>query len=115
MHDKNNQIMVKANKWRSRSAGPTPYAHTAQRGKHAQMNDLMNEEDRRALSMNKYEEQMTLAELQDRIKRQPDHYKKEFKVHYGIFAEKLKEFKLNPAKKETDFMDYLKFMAHVSC
>jgi len=36
---------------------------------------------------------MTLADLQDRIKRQPDHYKKEFKVHYGIFAEKLKDFK----------------------
>ena len=58
--------MVKANKWkaRSQSAGPAPYAHTvAARGKHAQMNDLMNAEDRKALSMNKYEEQMTLAEL----------------------------------------------------
>ena len=109
--------MVKANKWRSRSAGPAPYEHTAKanvRGKHAQMNDLMNEEDRRALSLNKYEESMTLAELQDRIKRQPDHYKKEFKVHFGIFVEKLREFKQNPTSKETDFIDYLKFMAHVS-
>ena len=109
--------MVKANKWRSRSAGAAPYEHTAKanvRGKHAQMNDLMNEEDRRALSLNKYEESMTLAELQDRIKRQPDHYKKEFKVHFGIFVEKLREFKQNPTSKETDFIDYLKFMAHVS-
>ena len=110
--------MVKANKWRSKSAGAKPYEHTAkntQRGKHAQMNDLMNEEDRRALSLNKYEESMTLAELQDRIKRQPDQYQKEFKVHFNIFVEKLREFKQSPAKKETDFIDYLKFMAHVSC
>ena len=78
------------------------------------MSDLMNEEDRRALSLNKYEETMTLAELQDRIKRQPDHYRKEFKVHFNIFVEKLRDFKLTPAKKETDFIDYLKFMAHVS-
>ena len=61
--------MVKANKWRSQSAGPRPYAHTAKRGKHAQITDLMDEEDRRALSLNKFEESMTLAELQDRIKR----------------------------------------------
>ena len=55
--------MTKGNKWRSRSAGPTPYAHTAKRGKHGQMTDLMNEEDRRALSLNKYEESMTLPDL----------------------------------------------------
>lgn len=78
------------------------------------MNDLMNEEDRRALSLNKYEESMTLAELQDRIKRQPEAYKKEFKIHFNIFVEKLREFKLNPAKKSTDLIDYFKFMAHVS-
>ena len=61
--------MVKANKWRSRSAGPQPYQHSAARGKHAQIADLLDDEDRKALSMNKYEAQMTLAELQDVIKR----------------------------------------------
>ena len=61
--------MVKANKWRSRSAGPSPYQHTGKRHKHANMNELMDEEDRRALSLNKFEESMTLAELQDKIKR----------------------------------------------
>lgn len=112
--------MVKANKWRSRSAGANPYQHSAAarggrgRNQHANMTDLMNEEDRRALSLNKYEESMTLAELQDKMKRQADQYKKEFGVHFKIFQEKLKEFKLNPAKRETDFVDYLKFMAHVS-
>ena len=35
-------------------------------------------------------------------------------MHFGIFQEKLKEFKLNPAKKDTDLIDYFKFMAHVS-
>ena len=78
------------------------------------MTDLMDEDDRKALSLNKFEESMTLAELQDRIKRQPDQYKKEFSVHYNIFAEKLKDFKLNPARKDQEIIDYLKFMAHVS-
>lgn len=78
------------------------------------MSDLINEEDRKALSLNKYEEKMTLAELQDRIKRQPDSYRKEFKIHFNIFTEKLREFKLNPAKKSTDLIDYFKFMAHIS-
>jgi protein SDA1 len=32
----------------------------------------MTEEDRRALKLNKYEEAYTLAELQDKIKRQSD-------------------------------------------
>ena len=36
------------------------------------MTDLLDEEDKKALSLNKFEESMTLAELQDRIKRQPD-------------------------------------------
>ena len=78
------------------------------------MKDLMNDDDRKALSMNKYEELMTLAELQDRMKRQPEHYRNEFKAHFEIFVKKLREFKENPAKKETDFTDYIKFMAHVS-
>ena len=33
------------------------------------MTDLLDDEDRKALSLNKFEESMTLAELQDRIKR----------------------------------------------
>ena len=78
--------MVKANKWRSRSAGPKPHAHTAKRGnKHAMVSDLVDEEERQALSLNKFEESMTLAELQDKIKRNSEHYKKEFKVHFNIF------------------------------
>lgn len=104
--------MVKANKFRSRSAGPQPYQN--RKNKHSNMTDLMDEDDRKALSLNKFEESMTLAELQDRIKRQPDQYKKEFSVHYNIFAEKLKDFKLNPARKDQEIIDYLKFMAHVS-
>ena len=65
--------MVKANKWRSQSAAPNPYGQQAKRAyKHANMTDLMNEDDRKALSLNKYEELMTLPELQDRIKRQPE-------------------------------------------
>ena len=55
--------MVKANKWRSRSAAPNPYAHTAKKAKHADMTSLMKEEDRKALSFNKYEATMTLFEL----------------------------------------------------
>ena len=52
---------------RSRSAGP--FIVEERRGKHAQMVDLMTEEDRIALKLNKYEEAYTLAELQDKIKR----------------------------------------------
>ena len=91
-----------------------PYQFSAKRGKHAMMTDLMTAEDRKALSFNKYEEEQTLPELQDKIKRQPDQYKKEFRVHFKIFVDRLREFKLNPAKKEVVFIDYLKFMAHVS-
>ena len=78
------------------------------------MTDLLDDEDRKALSLNKFEESMTLAELQDRIKRQPEQYRKEFGVHFNIFTEKLKDFKENPAKKNQEIIDYLKFMAHVS-
>lgn len=84
------------------------------RGKHGQMVDLLTEEDRRALNLNKYEQAYTLAELQDKIKRQKDQYKPEFKVHFGIFQNKLKEFKENPARKDQDLIDYFKFMAHIS-
>ena len=105
-----------AKKLRSKSADAQPNKHTIRRdrGKHAQISDIMTVEDRRALSLNRYEEAMTLADLQDQIKRQPDQYLKDFKTHFNIFTEKLKVFKLNPAKHETDFIDYLKFMAHVS-
>ena len=41
-------------------------------------------------------------------------YKNEFKTHFRIFQEKLKEFKLNPAKKDVSIMDYFKFMSHIS-
>jgi hypothetical protein len=36
------------------------------------MIDLLSREDRAALNLNKNEEQMTLADLQDKIKRQAD-------------------------------------------
>lgn len=41
-------------------------------------------------------------------------YKNEFKTHFSIFQEKLKEFKTNPVKKDVTIMDYFKFMAHIS-
>jgi hypothetical protein len=78
------------------------------------MVDLLSAEDRAALNLNKYESSYTLAQLQDKIKRQSDQYKPEFKVHFQIFQNKLKEFKENPAKKDQDLIDYFKFMAHIS-
>ena len=78
------------------------------------MMDLLTPEDREALNLNKFECSYTLAELQDKIKRQRDQYKPEFRVHFGIFNNKLKEFKENPAKKDQDLIDYFKFMAHIS-
>jgi hypothetical protein len=56
-----------------------------QRGKHAQMIDLLSKEERQKLNLNKNEEQMTLADLQDKIKRQQDQYKPEFAAHFKIF------------------------------
>jgi len=41
-------------------------------------------------------------------------YKQEFRVHFGLFADKLKEFKENPARKDQEIIDYFKFLAHVS-
>jgi protein SDA1 len=64
--------------------------------------------------MSTFDQTMTLATLQDKIKRQPDMYKKEFLTQFGIFQEKLKEFKENPAKKDERMDDYFKFLAHIS-
>jgi protein SDA1 len=75
---------------------------------------LLNDEDRKALQLNKFEQTMTLYELQDKIKRQPDMYKNEFMTHFRIFQEKLKDFKTNPARKDVPLMDYLKFLSHIS-
>ena len=57
---------------------------------------------------------MTLSTLQDKIKRQPDMYKKEFLNQFAIFQKKLDEFKANPAKKDEQMDDYLKFLSHIS-
>jgi len=57
---------------------------------------------------------MTLHTLQDKIKRQPELYKKEFNTHFQIFKELLNNLKENPAKKDDRMEDYLKFMAHIS-
>jgi protein SDA1 len=57
---------------------------------------------------------MTLQMLQDRIKRQPDMFKKEFENQFGIFQGKLTEFKESPGKKDEHLEEYFKFMAHIS-
>jgi len=74
----------------------------------------MNDDDRNELGLNKFEDAFTLPELQDKIKRQPDMYRREFKAHIEVFITKLKELKENPAKKDQQMLDYFKFMAHVS-
>ena len=61
-----------------------------------------------------FESSMTLYTLQDKIKRQPEMYKNEFKNHFEVFQNMLKEFKENPAKRDDRFEEYLKFMAHIS-
>lgn len=45
----------------------------------------MNEDDRNELGLNKFEDAFTLPELQDKIKRQPDMYRREFKAHIEVF------------------------------
>lgn len=75
---------------------------------------MLTTEDKAALQLNKFEQAMTLAELQDKIKRQPEMYKNEFKTHFTIFQEKLKEFKIKPADRDVTIMDYFKFMSHIS-
>jgi hypothetical protein len=56
---------------RSKSAGPVPVIDT-RRKHHASMGELLTAEDKATLGLNKYEEAFTLAELQDKIKRQAD-------------------------------------------
>jgi hypothetical protein len=46
---------------------------------------LMNDEDREALQLNKFETSISLYDLQDKIKRQPDLYRKEFESHFVMF------------------------------
>lgn len=57
---------------------------------------------------------MTLHTLQDKIKRQPEMYRKDFGRHLEVFQSKLAEFKENPAKNDAQFDEYIKFMAHIS-
>jgi protein SDA1 len=64
--------------------------------------------------MSTFSQTMTLATLQDKIKRQPEMYKKEFLTQFGVFQKKLAEFKENPAKKDEQMDDYFKFMGHIS-
>ncbi len=109
---KPNPRHAKGSNQRYKSAGPETVIE--KRGKHAQIVDLMSREDREALRLNKFEEAYTLAELQDKIKRQSDQYKPEFAAHWRIFLSKLAEFKENPAKRDQDMMDYFKFMSHIS-
>lgn len=64
--------------------------------------------------MTTFDQTMTLATLQDKIKRQPDMYKKEFLTQFSVFQTKLQEFKENPAKKDDQMDEYFKFLAHIS-
>jgi hypothetical protein len=57
---------------------------------------------------------MTLYTLQDKIKRQPELYRNEFKAHLELFQQKLADFKEQPAKKDDRLDEYFKFMAHIS-
>jgi hypothetical protein len=75
---------------------------------------MMTDEDRQALGLNQFTDAFTLPELQDKIKRQPDVYRKEFRAHLDIFVGKLKELKESPSKKDKEMEEYFKFMAHVS-
>ena len=67
-----------------------------------------------AVQLGAFESSIPLHNLQDKIKRQPDMYKKEFNNHLEVFQQKLELFKENPAKKEDEMIEYFKFMAHIS-
>jgi len=51
--------------------------------------------------------------LQDRIKRFPELYKKEFFKHFQIFKDLLAEFRNSPGKKNEELEAYMKFLSHV--
>ena len=61
--------MVKANKWRSKSVGPVENPNPPKeknrekKQKHMRQYQLLNDEDKAALKLNKFEQAMTLAEL----------------------------------------------------
>lgn len=57
---------------------------------------------------------MTLHTLQDKIKRQSEMYRGEFKSHLELFQAKLAVFKESPAKKDDQLDEYFKFFAHIS-
>lgn len=99
--------MAKGNKFKkvntmSRRQGP----QSSQSGRSAGIAD--------AVQLGSFESSMPLHVLQDKIKRQPDMYRKEFSNHLEVFQQKLELFKENPAKKEEEMVEYFKFMAHIS-
>jgi hypothetical protein len=95
--------MTKSNKNKKRSLShinkkTTPMAHLNQQKKGTQT----------------LEDGVDLWALQDKIKRMPELYKKEFEKHFEILKTKLAEFKENPAKNNESLSNYMKFISHVS-
>lgn len=59
------------------------------------------------------EDGLLLNQLQDKIKRSPDLYKKEFEKNFVIFKELINEFKANPAKNDERLDEFMIFFSHV--
>jgi len=55
----------------------------------------------------------TLTFIQDKIKRSPELYKKEFATHFETFKASLATFKNNPGKRCEEIINYMLFFSHV--
>jgi len=55
----------------------------------------------------------TLTYLQDKIKRSPELYKKEFNAHFETFKTSLGDFKNAPGKRSEELINYMLFFSHV--
>ena len=72
------------------------------------------ESENRPNTASSFVKTMTLHNLQDKMKRQPEMYRKEMEEHLQIFKDKMGVLKENPGKKSDEIDEYLKFMAHIS-
>ena len=56
---------------------------------------------------------INLPELQNKLKRQPELYKKEFTFCYDIFKKMLPELRDNPGKEQPTICSFLLFFTHL--
>eukprot|EP00919_Chromeraceae_sp_WS-2016_P039773 GHVR01094767.1.p1 GENE.GHVR01094767.1~~GHVR01094767.1.p1 ORF type:complete len:299 (+),score=73.93 GHVR01094767.1:286-1182(+) len=66
------------------------------------------------LSARKNEKELSLASLQNKIKKDPEAYRHEFEMQFKHFQSTLELFKLKPQKPAKEFAEQVSFLSHTT-